>query len=198
MTAPCRARLTWRKASGMPQNACAKEPPDAACAVRAYIALGANLGDAAATVQRALTALNTLPLTRLWLASSLYKTAALETESSEDEGLGDPEYVNAVAAIDTALSAPVLLAHLQALELAAGRERPYRNAPRTLDLDLLLYGAARIDSVRLTVPHPRMLFRAFVLVPLAEIAPELVSNDQLQAVKHQAIERLAPRLPTAV
>lgn len=179
----------------MPQIACAKQPADA---VRAYIALGANLGDAAATVQRALTALNTLPLTRLWLASSLYKTAALETESSEGKGLGDPEYVNAVAAIDTALSAPVLLAHLQALELAAGRERPYRNAPRTLDLDLLLYGAARIDSVRLTVPHPRMLFRAFVLVPLAEIAPELVSNDQLQAVKHQAIERLGPPLAMSV
>ena len=77
-----------------------------------------------------------------------------------------------------------------ALELAAGRERPYPDAPRTLDLDLLLYGDARLDSPRLSVPHPRLRERAFVLLPLAEIAPALVTASELQAVADQAIERL--------
>ena len=93
-------------------------------------------------------------------------------------------------ALHTGLTAPALLDALQALELQAGRERPYRNAPRTLDLDLLLYGSARMESARLTVPHPRMTQRAFVLVPLAEIAQGRVSAEALEAVKHQAIERL--------
>jgi 2-amino-4-hydroxy-6-hydroxymethyldihydropteridine diphosphokinase len=84
-----------------------------------------------------------------------------------------------------------LLAALQAIENGAGRERPYRNAPRTLDLDLLLYGLARVDSRTLTVPHPRMLDRAFVLVPLAEIAPQRVSAAQLQTVADQAVELVA-------
>ena len=101
-----------------------------------------------------------------------------------------PDYLNAVVALETRLSAPALLDALQALELQAGRERPYRNAPRTLDLDVLLYGSARIESARLTVPHPRMLLRAFVLRPLAEIAPDLVSANQLEAVRDQTIERL--------
>jgi 2-amino-4-hydroxy-6-hydroxymethyldihydropteridine diphosphokinase len=79
---------------------------------------------------------------------------------------------------------------LQQIEQEAGRERPYRNAPRTLDLDLLLYGTARMESERLTLPHPRMMQRAFVLVPLAEIAPGLVSAAQLAAVAQQRIERL--------
>jgi 2-amino-4-hydroxy-6-hydroxymethyldihydropteridine diphosphokinase len=100
------------------------------------------------------------------------------------------DYFNAVAELDTGLTAPGLLNHLQQIEQQAGRERPYRNAPRTLDLDLLLYGSGRIDSVRLTVPHPRMAQRAFVLVPLAEIAPGLVSAAQLAAVAQQRIERL--------
>ena len=87
---------------------------------------------------------------------------------------------------------PALLATLQALEQAAGRERPYRNAPRTLDLDLLLYGNARIDSPRLTVPHPRLWTRAFVLHPLRELAPERVGARALAAVADQAIERCDP------
>lgn len=93
-------------------------------------------------------------------------------------------------ALETGLSAPALLDQLQQLEQQAGRERPYRNAPRTLDLDLLLYGSACIDSPRLTVPHPRMRQRAFVLVPLAEIAPGWVSDEAMIAVQHQRIERL--------
>jgi 2-amino-4-hydroxy-6-hydroxymethyldihydropteridine diphosphokinase len=95
-----------------------------------------------------------------------------------------------VAELATHLSAPDLLLQLQALEQAAGRERPYRHAPRTLDLDLLLYGDAQIDSPALTVPHPRMNERAFVLVPLAEVAPQRVGAARLQAVADQAIARL--------
>lgn len=160
--------------------------------IRAYVALGANLGDAVAALRHAAMALAALPLTRLRVASSLYKSAALDTDSGVDALAGGPGYVNAVVAIDTSLSAPALLEQLQAIETLAGRDRPYRNAPRTLDLDLLLYGSARIESARLTVPHPRMALRAFVLVPLAEIAPELVTAGQLGAVGHQAIERLGP------
>ena len=92
--------------------------------------------------------------------------------------------------VSTLLTAPDLLLALQSLENQAGRERPYLNAPRTLDLDLLLYGSACIDSARLTVPHPRMRQRAFVLVPLAEIAPGWVSDEARVAVQHQRIERL--------
>lgn len=157
--------------------------------VTAYVAIGANLGNAQAAVLQAMQALDQLPLTRVTRRSSLYMTAAL-SDGSHEQGEPAPDYVNAVAALETGLTAPQLLAQLQQLENAAGRERPYRNAPRTLDLDMLLFGNARIDSPQLTVPHPRMMQRAFVLVPLAEIAPALVSQMQLDAVADQAIERL--------
>jgi 2-amino-4-hydroxy-6-hydroxymethyldihydropteridine diphosphokinase len=102
-----------------------------------------------------------------------------------------PDFINAVAELATGLAPLALLAQLQALELQAGRERPYRNAPRTLDLDLLLYGDACIDLPELTVPHPRLSERAFVLAPLAEIAPGRVPADLLQAVLQvQRIERI--------
>lgn len=159
-------------------------------AVTAYVALGANLGDAVAALQQAAVALGHLPLTRLRQASSLYKTAPIDTDSGGDTAAPGGDYFNAVVALETGLSAPALLDQLQQLEQQAGRERPYRNAPRTLDLDLLLYGSACIDSARLTVPHPRMRQRAFVLVPLAEIAPGWVSDEELVAVQHQRIERL--------
>ncbi|CAM3313871.1 2-amino-4-hydroxy-6-hydroxymethyldihydropteridine diphosphokinase [Polaromonas hydrogenivorans] len=158
--------------------------------VTAYVALGANLGDAAAALKRAVEALGQLPLTRVSRASSLYKTAPLDTDSASESSAPGDDYLNAVVALQTGLTAPALLDALQALELQAGRERPYRNAPRTLDLDLLLYGSARMESARLTVPHPRMMQRAFVLVPLAEIAPDAVNTEALDAVRHQAIERL--------
>ncbi len=161
--------------------------------VSAYIALGANLGDAADALRQALLALAQLPQTQIRRTSSLYKTASIDTDSGNAHRAPGNDYLNAVVEVETGLVAPVLLNHLQQLEQAAGRERPYRNAPRTLDLDLLLYGSASIDSVRLTVPHPRMLRRAFVLVPLAEIAPGLVSAAQLQAVANQAIELLGDR-----
>jgi 2-amino-4-hydroxy-6-hydroxymethyldihydropteridine diphosphokinase len=156
-------------------------------AVIAYVALGANLGDAAAALEQAVHDINALPLTVVSKTSSVYKTAALGIDSSSDSS---PDYLNAVGELQTSLSAPALLNHLQHIEQVAGRERPYLNAPRTLDLDLLLYGSGSIDSANLTVPHPRMMQRAFVLVPLAEIAPRLVSAAQLAVVVNQRIERL--------
>lgn len=156
--------------------------------VTAYVGLGANLGDAAATVLEALAALGRLPQTRLLQASRLYRSAPVDA--------GGPDFINAVAAVETGLAAPDLLAHLQSLELAAGRERPYRNAPRTLDLDLLHYGGARMDSARLVLPHPRWRERAFVLRPLAEIAPSLVTASDLAAVADQRIEPLPPASST--
>ncbi|MES2402309.1 MAG: 2-amino-4-hydroxy-6-hydroxymethyldihydropteridine diphosphokinase [Pseudomonadota bacterium] len=156
-------------------------------AVTAYIALGANLGDAARALRQAVAAIHQLPLTRVEKTSSLYKTAPLETGR---HGAPGGDYINAVIEVQTALTAPELLKALQQLELAAGRERPYINAPRTLDLDVLLYGSSTIDSPHLTVPHPRMMQRAFVLVPLAEIAPGLAGEAQLAAVADQAIKRV--------
>lgn len=156
--------------------------------VTAYVAIGANLGDAQVSVWQAMQALDQLLLSRVARRSSLYRTAPLVSNLTGAET--GPDYINAVVALETALTAPELLQKLQALEQAAGRERPYPDAPRTLDLDLLLYGQAQIDSPRLTVPHPRMGQRAFVLVPLAEIAPALVSAAQLDAVADQAVTRL--------
>lgn len=155
--------------------------------VTAFVALGANLGDARATVLRALNDLATLPQTRLQARSRLYCTAPHEASG--------PDYINAVARIDTGLSAPDLLLALQALEQLAGRERPYPNAPRTLDLDLLLYGDARIDSPTLTVPHPRMQGRAFVLCPLADVAPGRVSQADLLAVQDQPVAPVEDEQP---
>lgn len=163
--------------------------------VKAYIAIGANLGQAQHSVQQAMQALGQLPLTQLLKCSSLYRTAPMASDPSQPTSATGPDYINAVAAIATGLTAPDLLLHLQALELAAGRERPYPDAPRTLDLDILLYGSARMDSDQLVIPHPRMAQRAFVLVPLAEMAPALVSAAQLAAVAHQAIEKLLPSTP---
>lgn len=150
--------------------------------VTAYVALGANLGDARSTVRQAVQDLGTLPQTRLVRASSLYRTAPVDSSG--------PDYINAVAEVATSLSPHALLTELQGLELAAGRERPYLNAPRTLDLDILLYDDLRLDSPTLTIPHPRMATRAFVLVPLTEIALHLLGAYPLEAVREQAIERL--------
>ncbi|MHB1199529.1 MAG: 2-amino-4-hydroxy-6-hydroxymethyldihydropteridine diphosphokinase [Polaromonas sp.] len=158
--------------------------------VTAYVALGANLGDAVAALRQAVKALGGLPLTEVRQTSSLYKTAPVSTDAGDKTPAPGPDYFNAVAELHTGLCAPALLDGLRRIEQQAGRERPYRNAPRTLDLDLLLYGSARIDSARLTLPHPRMMQRAFVLVPLAEIAPTLVSRAQMDAVAQQAIKRL--------
>lgn len=151
--------------------------------VTAYVALGANLGDPQAALQQALGGLAALPQTQLVRTSSFYRTAPVDSSG--------PDYINAVAELRTALTPHALLAGLQALEQAAGRERPWRNAPRTLDLDVLLYDDLHLDTPALTIPHPRMHQRAFVLVPLAEIAPSRVSAAELERVKNQGITRLS-------
>lgn len=156
-----------------------------------YIALGANLGQAADTVLAAAQRLAQLPQTRLLQVSSLYSSAPVDSS-------GD-DYVNAVAALHTGLSAQDLLTAIQAIEADFGRERPYRNAPRTLDLDILLYGELILDSANLQVPHPRMTERAFVLLPLCEIAADIqipgrgAAADYLPAVAQQSIFRLPQR-----
>lgn len=137
--------------------------------VRAWIGLGANLGDAAATLDAAFVHLGRLPQTRLVARSALYRTAPVDASG--------PDYLNAVAGLDTSLSASELLAGLHAIEDAQGRERPFHHAPRTLDLDLLLHGDAVIRTPQLSVPHPRLHLRAFVLAPLLELAPGLVHPE---------------------
>lgn len=133
--------------------------------VIAYVGIGGNLGDAHATVEDALRRLALVPGTTLSAQSHLYRTAPIDA--------GGDDYVNAVAQLSTLLTPHDLLKVLQDIEQAHGRERPYRNAPRTLDLDILLYGELLIDDALLTVPHPRMTRRAFVLIPLLEIAPAI-------------------------
>ncbi len=150
--------------------------------VTAFVALGANLGDARATLIGAIEQLNSVEGVVVTKRSSLYATAPVDSSG--------PDYINAVVQLRTVLTAPELLRELHAIEHAAGRVRPYRNAPRTLDLDILLYGDGRVNSDALTIPHPRMAQRAFVLVPLAEIAPACVTAEQLHAVKAQAITKL--------
>jgi len=150
--------------------------------VMACVALGANLGDAVATVQQALRDVLALPETQLFKASSLYRSAPYEAQG--------PDFINAVALVHTQLSPLELLHVLQALELQSGRERPYKNAPRTLDLDLIFYGDVTLATPELTVPHPRWHERAFVLHPLVEVWPERVSNLQLLAVQDQPIQRI--------
>ena len=156
----------------------------------AYVALGANLGDARATLDAAFVALAGLPGTALQAASSLYRTAPIDS-------IG-PDYLNAVVRLDTTLAPRALLAALHAIEDAHGRARPYRNAPRTLDLDLLMHDQRRLEGPALTLPHPRLHERAFVLWPLAEIAPNLVVPGRghvkllLSQVAGQRIDKLPP------
>lgn len=132
-----------------------------------YVALGSNLDDPAAQVKRGFAELHALPRTRLIRRSSLYRTTPV--------GYADqPDFVNAVAEIETRLSPDELLEACLEIERKHGRNRTFKNAPRTLDLDILLYGDMMNVEPRLTLPHPRMHERAFVLVPLAEIAPHCV------------------------
>ena len=157
----------------------------------AYVALGANLGEAPATLRAALADINAVPGIRVVKTSSFYRTAPVDS-------IG-PDYTNAVCKVETTLSADALLSALQTIENRHGRVRPagVHNAPRTLDLDVLLYGDTVIHTSRLTVPHPRMHGRAFVLFPLCEIAPEIEipgvgkAKDFLASVADQGIEKLA-------
>lgn len=141
------------------------EQPGDDTPVIAYIGLGANLGQAVKTLQQAANQLSRQPGIQALVLSRFYSSAPIDSSG--------PDYVNAVAKITTTLPALELLDVLQAIEQEHGRQRPYRNAPRTLDLDLLLYGNQRLSHERLLVPHPRMHQRAFVLVPLRELAPDL-------------------------
>lgn len=155
----------------------------------AYVALGANLGDPASTIRAAFGALANLPESRIVRCSSLYRTAPVGITTQ-------PEFINAVAALATTLAPESLLDALFDIETRFGRQRAEKNGPRTLDLDLLLYNDQFIDLPRLTLPHPRLHLRAFVLYPLAEIAPTLIIPGRgsiaswLPAVAHQGITRL--------
>ncbi|MDI3513628.1 MAG: 2-amino-4-hydroxy-6-hydroxymethyldihydropteridine diphosphokinase [Rhodocyclaceae bacterium] len=163
-------------------------------AVRAFVAFGANLGDPAAAFALALERLDALPGTRVTAQSALYRTAPIGVE-------GQPDYINAVIALDTTLGARALLEALLAIEHEGGRTRAFHMAPRTMDLDLLLYGEEVIDEPGLQVPHPRMHLRAFTLLPLAEIAPDVPIPgigrvaELLPTVAGQAIERIASAPP---
>jgi 2-amino-4-hydroxy-6-hydroxymethyldihydropteridine diphosphokinase len=161
-----------------------------ATAQRVYIGLGSNLENPRAQVETALRELDQLPESRLIAASSLYQSRPI--------GPPQPDYINAVAVLDTALAPLALLDQLQALEQRHERVRLERWGPRTLDLDLLLYGDRVIDEPRLQVPHPELTKRNFVLYPLAELAPELTlpSGTPLAAllthVPRDGLQPLAP------
>lgn len=138
---------------------------------KAYIALGSNLQEPVIQVNNAISALDRLPQTNLVKASSLYLTEPLGYDPEQLKTI--PDFINAVAEVSTDLSPLELLKAILSIENEAGRERPFVNAPRVLDCDLLLYDDVVMHTKELTLPHPRMHLRSFVLLPLAEIAPEL-------------------------
>jgi 2-amino-4-hydroxy-6-hydroxymethyldihydropteridine diphosphokinase len=142
---------------------------------RVFVGLGANLGDGRATLAQALRDLAALPGTTVVAVSRIYRSAPVDAQG--------PDFHNAVAELRTTLAPQPLLLALQALEQAHGRQRPYPHAPRTLDLDLLLYGDRVLGEPALTLPHPRLHARAFVLRPLADVAPDL---------RHPLLGDLAP------
>lgn len=153
-----------------------------------FIGLGANLGQTIVTLQKALADLHAIPGLQLKEVSCPYRSAPVDANG--------PDYVNAVAQLETSLSPLDLLRALQAVEHKHGRTRPYHHAPRTLDLDILLYGDRDIDLPELTLPHPRMHERAFVLKPLSELEPQLMIRGQpigtwLKQCMDQPLERLA-------
>jgi 2-amino-4-hydroxy-6-hydroxymethyldihydropteridine diphosphokinase len=151
----------------------------------AYVGIGSNLDDPVRHVREAFAELDTLPRTRLVTKSSLYRSAPIGFA-------GQPDFVNAVAQLETRLPAERLLAELQEIETRHGRTRSFPSAPRTLDLDLLLYGDAVLSLPTLTIPHPRMHERSFVLKPLLEISPGLRARYRasLEACAGQRIERI--------
>ncbi len=166
------------------------EPPTTAAinahATPVYIGMGANLGKPVEAIAQAIEALKPLAMDGVVCCSPLYRSAPMDADG--------PDYINAVAMLMTTHSAHAMLAALQQIEQSAGRERSYRNAPRTLDLDLLLYGQVCIDDPLLTVPHPRMTQRAFVLKPLVDLNPQVqipglgLASKLLAFVQDQRIE----------
>ena len=155
----------------------------------AYVALGSNLQQPQVQVSQALRELDQLPQTRVTARSSLYRTAPVGYDNQ-------PDFINAVARVETTLAPLALLRALLALEDTHGRERPFPNAPRVLDLDLLLYDDMHMQTAELTLPHPRMQDRGFVMLPLAEIAPELQvgahgkASELATACQGQGVERI--------
>ena len=153
----------------------------------AFIGLGSNLGDRTASLAAAFDAIGALPGTRLVARSSVYESAPLAADGAD--------YLNAVAQVRTTLAPHDLLHALQAIEAGAGRLRPYPNAPRTLDLDLLLYGELELAGDTLVLPHPRLHERAFVLLPLLEIAPDLrLHGERIEALLTRLGEQRIARL----
>lgn len=157
---------------------------------RAFIGLGANLGDAHASLRAALASLRDLPGTELKAVSSIFRSAPVDAVG--------PDFLNAVVELSSSLPPDELLRQMQAIELVHGRQRPFRHAPRTLDLDLLLYGDLQCDTDELQVPHPRMHQRAFVLLPLVELAPDVKipglgpAQDYLSQASDQRVDRIGP------
>lgn len=149
--------------------------------ITTYIALGANLGEPIKAFKSALQQVNTHSQCSVLGVSHLYRSKAFEAEG--------PDYLNAVAKVGTSLTAPALLALTQSIELSAGRLREYHHQPRTLDLDILMFGAAWVQSAHLTIPHPRWRERAFVLWPLKEVSEGWVSEEDLERVRGQEIQR---------
>ena len=162
----------------------------------AYIGLGSNLEDPRSQLQGAFVDLAALPETRLVARSSLYRSAPLGSPDQPDLS-NHPDFVNAVAKIETALKPQALLHALLHIELQHGRKRTFRNAPRTLDLDVLLYDDMQLHESGLTIPHPQMHRRAFVLQPLLEIAADIgipgvgQATLLLRACDGQVVERMA-------
>lgn len=154
----------------------------------AYLGLGANLGDARQSLKDAVVCLAQQHAITVLAKSSLYRTAPIDA--------GGDDYYNLVVKLETSMSAACLLALCHRIEHHFGRDRPFRNAPRTLDLDIVLYGDARVDEPDLVIPHPRAFERAFVLVPLVEIDPDISipghgrADALLPSVAHQRIEKV--------
>lgn len=157
--------------------------------VDAYVALGANLGQPLATLRTATAAIEALPSTRLIASSAVYRTRPVDAVG--------PDFLNAVVRIETQLAPHDLLQQLLDIERLHGRDRPRRNAPRTIDLDLLIHGETRLDTPTLSLPHPRMHLRAFVLAPLLDVWPadaRIEGRQRMQVLLaglgHQTIDRL--------
>jgi len=151
--------------------------------IRCYVGLGSNLDNPVAQVSSALSRLKRMPESRLVSVSSLYRSKPLGP-------FNQPDFINAVVSLDTSITALEVLDNLQQIETLQKRKRLLRWGPRTLDLDLLLYGQETIQSERLIIPHPHLVWRNFVLVPLAEIAPDLILQNNINASTYLALSRM--------
>lgn len=164
----------------------AQKPPMPGSPVQVWIALGGNLGDVPALMQHALRMLDARPDCAVTAVSPLYSTPPWGITEQ-------PDFINACAGLETTMAPPSLLSVLKDLEAQAGRTQTVRNGPRPLDIDILLYGQERYHDEALTIPHPRMLERAFVLVPLADIAADVVVESKSIAARAAECDRAGMR-----